>query len=144
MPSWSFVTAVMLVPVLLAIRASAERVRETLVATVVASWAASTALASAFPGDPSDIGGQLVLLFGLLPLILIPVATFVATAVAHRPQQRVSAAIMAAVGWAVGLAVMILISAYGAFGDFWDRAVGVLAPAVYASCGATYAATRPR
>lgn len=145
MPNWSFVAAVLLVPVLLVFRAStAERARETLFATVVASWVASTALASVFPGDPSDVGGQLVLLFGLLPLTLVPVATFVATGVARRPQQRVSAAVMAVAGWAVGLAVMILIPAYGVFGDVWDRAVGVLAPAVYASCGATYAATRPR
>jgi hypothetical protein len=68
----------------------------------------------------------------------VPVATYVATRLAQRPHQRVSAAVLAG----RGSPVMILVPVFGASGELWARALGVLAPAVYAGCGATYAATR--
>lgn len=141
MPSWSFLAAVAIAPMIVVLRSPAAA-RGTLVTTVTASWLASTAIAAVYPRDPSDIAGQIILMLALLPLVLVPVATFVATRLAQRPHQRMSAAMLAVLGWGAGLAVMILVPVYGAQGELWDRALGVLAPAVYASCGATYAATR--
>lgn len=144
MVNTAFVVAVLGVPLFLLLVVRRAMLRTAVLVTSALTWASATAAYWLLRPDPSDVGAVIFFCFAILPLATIPVATVTATAVTHQRKEWLSAAFLAAIGWGAGLVVMVIIPVYGSTRDLWEGAITVVAPAVYAACGAAYAAARPQ
>jgi hypothetical protein len=105
-----------------------------LIATVVLCW---------FVPDPSDIGVLIGFYYVVVPCLCIPIAAIIATRLVPTRGRIVSALLLAMFGWIAGIAVGMLVGANDLAGvpnPFWDYALGLALPTVYASCGAVLAA----
>jgi hypothetical protein len=125
--------------IVLAGRRLASRALIALFATCAITWMAITALIT-WIGDPWDIWLTLVIYFLILPVLTAAISAVVATRVVALRGRLVPAFMLALLGWIVGLGVGMLVFAAGV-DELWDNAVAIALPAIYAACGAVFAAS---
>jgi hypothetical protein len=118
------------------------RVAIPMVVTIAATWFVATMTVFVALHVLSDLG-----LFILVWIIVVPVVT-VATAIsigvkfAPKPSKVFDAGFLAMCGWWIGFVVM-LFSNFD-LGGFWDCAMFVAFPSIFAGAGAAFGATNPR
>jgi hypothetical protein len=139
--SFTYWMAVLAAPtaIVLAGRRMVDGVMLALVVTCAVTWMSIAGLIT-WIGDPWDIGLTLVIYFVILPLLTAAIAAVVATRVTRIRGRLVPAFLLALMGWVVGLGVGMIVFAAGV-DELWDNAMAIALPAIYASCGAVFAAS---